>query len=853
MLLVLAGLCTGRPAEAQPGSGGCSLTFASPLATAIAGTFGAVVIDDRCRYVYLTNTSQNRVEVFSLSTLSFEAPIQVGSSPVGMDITPDGSLLYVANSGGSNISVVSLAQRAELRKIQVPSNFHADSPYSIAIGNSGLALFTTTFSGSGFGARLMQLVLATDVVSVREDFWSFAGMTTESTRLRASSDRSTIAIAAGNISSGPVFQYSAGTDTFSGPTNLSTFISDAAIDMVGSTFLVTPGALVLDSNLALSGTVTLQLGQGGSAIDPTWGIGYRAIGSHLDVLNLATFLKIGELNLGDTVDSAHLFTFVGRMDISSDGALLAVITDNGLALVRPFPTAPANVNLVRNGSFAHGLTRWLAYSAPSEADMAVAVTDSVLEFSRGVAAPGSTNQAVVFQETGMALAAGASLEARFDLGNSSSVRKRVSVLVADANFSDLHVCTFWLPPGQPLTTFGIRTHTTTAWSNATISFYAATQGSHGGAYRIDNVSLELEPALPGDATTCMDPLAPAAADPTTGPSLLQNGDFESAGIAPWATYGTITSAVIGGVFSFVRPTPVQPSGVVLQATGEPMAAGQILTATFALGNSSAVRKRVTAILHDNDFTDLSACTFWLDPGQPLSSYTYRTYTTRAWTNATLSFYPATTGADQWIRLDDVTLQRTPGIAIVGTECLEPAGSWDERPGGWMATDSPVLQGGVGMVSPDESARLPDTNGTAGVTSAKRSVGRLFDYWVVDGFVPLGDWREGPSWMASGPSPGTRTLQMLEPLDLTGIQSAALRFDSTRRAIASAAAVQVSVEGGPWETTYLAGPSTETSPVTVVLDGYLGRVIRLRFLFETVASPDAQDSWRLDDLQLDVVD
>jgi DNA-binding beta-propeller fold protein YncE len=850
LAVLVAGVCFGRPAEAaSAGSGGCSLTFASPLVTALAGTFGGVVIDDRCRYVFLTNTDQNRVEVFSLATLTFEAPIQVGSMPVGLDITPDGSLLYVANSGGNNISVVSLAQRTELRKIPVIPGFSNDRPYSIAIADNGIALFTTTFSGSGFGGRMMQLVLATDSVSGREDFGAFTGVTTESTRLRASRDRSSIGIVVGNNSAGPVSLYSAASNTFSGPQNQSSFISDVALDMTGSTLLVTPAGHVLDSSLLLSGTVPLEAGQGGGAIDPTWGIGYRAIASRLDVLNLNTFLKTGELPLGDTVSSAQLFNFVGRMDISSDGTLLAVITDNGLSLVRPFPTAPVDVNLVRNGDFTNGLTRWLTFSAPSAADIDVDINGSVLEFSRGVAAPGSTNQAVVFQETGMALAAGAPLEAQFDLGNSSSVRKRISVLVADASFTDLHVCTFWLPPGQALTTFGIRTHTTSAWSNATIFFYAATQGSDGGAYRIDNVALEFDPTLPDDATTCIDPLAPPAGAPATEPSLLQNGDFESAGIAPWATFGTITSEVIGGVFSFVRPTSAQPAGVVLQATGESMTAGQILTATFELGNSSAVRKRVTAILHDNDFSDLSACTFWLEPGQPLSAYTYRTYTTEAWTNATLSIYPATTGTHEWIQLDNVTLQRTPGATIVGTECLEPAGSGDPRAGGWSATTSPVPQGRVALASPDAVAPLPG-GGRSAVGSPSNA--RLFDHWIVDGFLPVGDWAEGPSWTATADGPRTRTLQMLEPLDLAGVQSAVLRFDSTLRARASTAAVQVSVEGGLWQTVHMAGVSDAASPVTIDLDAHSGRVIRIRFVFDTTAPLDeGPDVWHLSDLRLDV--
>ena len=102
-----------------------------------------------------------------------------------------------------------------------------------------------------------------------------------------------------------------------------------------------------------------------------------------------------------------------------------------------------------------------------------------------------------------------------------------------------------------------------------------------------------------------------------------------------------------------------------------MTANQLLTATFQLGNSSGVRKRVTVILHDNNFSDLSACTFWLAPGQPLSTYTYRTFATSAWANATFSLYPATVDSLGWIRFDDATLQRTPADAPLGTECFEP--------------------------------------------------------------------------------------------------------------------------------------------------------------------------------------
>ena len=74
-----------------------------------------------------------------------------------------------------------------------------------------------------------------------------------------------------------------------------------------------------------------------------------------------------------------------------------------------------------------------------------------------------------------------------------------------------------------------------------------------------------------------------------------------------------------------------------------MAANEFLTARLDLGNSSPVRKRVTVVVHANDFSDLAACTFWLPPHQPRLPYVLRMRATRAWgpsplTTATLSVY-----------------------------------------------------------------------------------------------------------------------------------------------------------------------------------------------------------------------
>ncbi len=343
------------------------------------------------------------------------------------------------------------------------------------------------------------------------------------------------------------------------------------------------------------------------------------------------------------------------------------------------PGATEYQELIQNGHFeGNDTTRWSLFSTPSASDMQSFLSGNVFNFFRVKPPAGTSNQATIFQNTGVPLPAFAAIQAEFRVGNTSSVRKRISVLTLDSDFSDLAVCTFWLPPNSPLQSYRVRSHTTKAWNNASIYFYAASvnEVSDSGYYQLADVSLQYRPDLATDRTDCIDPevAAPVPGGPNSG-NLLTNGDFATGLLTPWSAFGTITQQISGGVLQFIKPSNTAPAGVVLQATGQGMSADQIMTSTFQLGNSSGVRKRVTVLLHDNSFGDLAACTFWLAPGQPLTNYSVKTYATQAWTNATLSIYPATVGADQWILFDNATMQRTPAASLLGTECIEPLASF----------------------------------------------------------------------------------------------------------------------------------------------------------------------------------
>jgi len=346
----------------------------------------------------------------------------------------------------------------------------------------------------------------------------------------------------------------------------------------------------------------------------------------------------------------------------------AVFADGSVDEFWSFTTALPS--LVQNGGFSSGLTGWSTFALPDSSYLITDIAAGVLRFYRNAPPPGSSGSGVILQQTGEPFVTGDPIDATFDIGNSSTARKRITVLIHDQDFSDLSVCSFWLAANAPMRTYRMVTHTTEDWIGATISFYAASTGSDDGYYLLDNVALRYAPSESVDRTTCEDPTAPAPNGNPAGPELLLNGDFATNSTASWTLFGVITQQVVAGVFEFIKP-PGEPAGVILQPTGQAMAAGDIVTATFELGNSSGVRKRVTVLLHDASFGDLSACTFWLEPGQPLLPYAIRTFATTAWGSATLSVYPATVGAQQWMRLDNASMKKTPASATMGTDCLEP--------------------------------------------------------------------------------------------------------------------------------------------------------------------------------------
>jgi hypothetical protein len=182
------------------------------------------------------------------------------------------------------------------------------------------------------------------------------------------------------------------------------------------------------------------------------------------------------------------------------------------------------------------------------------------------------------------------------------------------------------------------------------------------------------------ATATVTSTATATNTPTTTPptNLIQNGTFSTPGSGSnpplhWVVYGRPYNPpwlLSNGVFNFYRVSG-SIEGVIYQHTNTGAAAESVFQAQFDFGNSSSERKRVLVYIHDADFSDTAACSFWLPPNTPLRTYAMKLHTTEAWTNATLSIYEATPVDGQpMLQVDNVSISLLVGEKFSGTRCTD---------------------------------------------------------------------------------------------------------------------------------------------------------------------------------------
>ena len=159
-----------------------------------------VAYDNARGVLYISNGGE--LLRYEVSSQSFLTPITLGGTLEGMDISPDGSSLVVADdstSGGQVwVYIVSLATLT-YQKVTFPAAFYEVGTFTAAYGNNGGILISSEFGGSGT-VPLRWYDPATNTTTV-------VATVQQDTMLRASADHSVIALAESNSSDGPFDRY----------------------------------------------------------------------------------------------------------------------------------------------------------------------------------------------------------------------------------------------------------------------------------------------------------------------------------------------------------------------------------------------------------------------------------------------------------------------------------------------------------------------------------------------------------------------------------------------------------------------------------------------------------------------
>jgi hypothetical protein len=211
------------------------LLLAAPASNLAQGTFvsaptrRAMVFDHAGKFLYFTG-SDGYVRRYNVVANQVDLSYNLGGFLNGLDIAPDDSYLLVAQYGVNGpigfVQKIDLAS-GTISNLTFTRTDGEAGTWDVAIAGNGLAFFTTLYGGSGW-TPLRQINLKTGDVQIRIDAPGSgpSGSISTPAQLNRSADGSRLYILEGNISSGPLFSYSAVNDTFSQSVLTSNFLSD---------------------------------------------------------------------------------------------------------------------------------------------------------------------------------------------------------------------------------------------------------------------------------------------------------------------------------------------------------------------------------------------------------------------------------------------------------------------------------------------------------------------------------------------------------------------------------------------------------------------------------------------------
>lgn len=363
---------------------GAGVPEARAVGTLIPAPSRYDMVHDAARDVlYITSGSQ--VLRYRLEAGDFLPAIQLSGSLGGVDLSPDGNTLAVANRTRTGelvrIHLVHL-ETDEVEDVTFTRGFGEGGTYTVAFGGDGAVLISGTYEGSGWVPLRRYDPATGETRTIRT--------VSQGTMLTASGDGTAIALAEGNSSGGPTGWYdvrdqavvrTGGTSWFNFEIGISRDGMQMAVPTYGGTFVYDPTFF----RLATIGTYAS--GQPiGVVYHPSADVVFFpwATTSEVRAYDTVTLQPIASFNF------EHAFTHTGnaafgqgRMKISRDGAIIFCTVNGGVRYLRHGLTVPRYHRLVVLGNprqigmptpAGYG-TNWLAENsawtqqAPAEAEL----------------------------------------------------------------------------------------------------------------------------------------------------------------------------------------------------------------------------------------------------------------------------------------------------------------------------------------------------------------------------------------------------------------------------------------------------------------------------------------------------
>ena len=295
-----------------------------------------VVYDDARGLLYISSGID--VLRYDLGSDSFLSPFHVGGSLMGMDLSPDGNTLAVADAssgGGSNwVHFIDLPTGV-IREAYFALDSIETGTFSVAYGNDSALMISSQFAGSGWVPMRRYDPASGTVTTV--------GSIRHNSMLCPSGDGSVVGVAEADISGGETDRYSVSSHSIAQQAFANTFLYEIGVNRNGTQLAVpnAGGCTVFElAGASLAKTNVIGLSGAGRPVGVVFHPSKDAVfftwsgTSEVRAYQTVSWSELARYDFQSTFTATNNAYYTGRMKISRDGAILFATVTGGVRYFR---------------------------------------------------------------------------------------------------------------------------------------------------------------------------------------------------------------------------------------------------------------------------------------------------------------------------------------------------------------------------------------------------------------------------------------------------------------------------------------------------------------------------------------